>query len=105
MTRAGTFHGPTLLLSDSKQGFHKTHLTLDLSADAEEIIDVSSYLKGLRKISRLAGDDDFFVWAGFNQKLEDLGFLVGRPFLQIHFGTLSRSRNQRLITSRASQSW
>ncbi|WP_305514962.1 helix-turn-helix transcriptional regulator [Shimia thalassica] len=74
MIRAGAFHGPTLLLSDSIQGFHKTLQTLDLSADAEEIIDVSSYLKGLRKISRLAGDDDFFVWAGFNQKLEDLGF-------------------------------
>lgn len=74
MIRAGTFHGPTLLLSESPRGFQKTLQKLELPADAEEIVDVSTYLKGLSKISRMAGDVDFFVWAGFNQELEDLGF-------------------------------
>ncbi len=80
MIRAGAFHGPTLLLSESTRAFQKTLQILELPTDAEEIVDVSTYLKGMRKISRLAGDEDFFVWAGFRQKLEDLGF-VGRAIV------------------------
>ncbi|WP_299351819.1 AraC family transcriptional regulator [uncultured Shimia sp.] len=78
--RAGAFHGPALLLADSVRKSQTTLQSLQLPTDPEQIVDVSTYLKGMRSITRLAGDEDFFVWAGFVQKVEELGFF-GRAII------------------------
>lgn len=78
--RAGAFHGPALLLSSGSRQFQTTIQDLGLPTDPEEIVDVSAYLKGMTSLTRLADNSDFFVWAGYSQRVEDLGFF-GRAII------------------------
>jgi AraC-like DNA-binding protein len=72
--RAGVFHGPALLQAGSVKSFERTLTQLNLPTNAEDIIDVSSYSRGLSALTTLAADKNFFMHAGLEQPVGDLGF-------------------------------
>lgn len=80
MIRAGAFHGPVIILAGDTGRFERTLRSLHLPVDAETTIDASTYMKGLTDIVRMAGDDDFFVRAGLDQDLAELG-VYGRAIV------------------------
>ncbi|MEP1929723.1 MAG: helix-turn-helix domain-containing protein [Paracoccaceae bacterium] len=78
--RAGAFHGPAMLATGNVGRFERTLRSLNLPTDAEEILDASSYLKGINEIERIAGESSFFARSGIQQNVEDLG-VFGRAIV------------------------
>ncbi|WP_299643031.1 AraC family transcriptional regulator [uncultured Ruegeria sp.] len=78
--RAGAFHGPAAILAGETGRFERTLRSLQLPSDAEATIDASTYVKGMSEIVRMAGNENFFVQAGLDQDIAELG-VFGRAIV------------------------
>lgn len=78
--RAGAFHGPAAILAGDPRRFERTLRSLGLPTDAEQIIGVDEYLKGISDVIRSAEDNDFFLQVSLEQDVGELG-VFGRAIV------------------------